>query len=107
MDMPHRRHHRAAWLEREEAAAADAHRRKIERLAEHAAGQIAFAGGEGPLTPGQKGGKPAHIWSIMPSIAPVSSTLANVLTLSPLARVKVTSTSLPALTVLAMLNSMT
>ena len=107
VDVAHRRHHRAARLEREEPAAADAHRGKVERLAEHAARQIAFAGGEGPLTPGQKGERPAHIWSIMPSIAPISSTLAKVLTLSPLARVKVTSTSLPALTVLAILNSMT
>ena len=107
MNMAHWRHDRAARLEREEAAAADAHRREIDRGAKHAVRERPFTGRERPLTARRSGKSRAHIWSIMPSMAPVSCTLAKVLTLSPLASVKVTSTSVPAFIVLARLNSMT
>ena len=43
MQMPHRRHHGAARLEREEAAAPDAHWGKIQRAAENAMRERLFA----------------------------------------------------------------
>ena len=106
MHVPHRCHHRTLRLKREEPAAADPHGGKIERAAKNAFCESLFAQCERTFAAGRNAMRD-HMWSITPSMAPISSTFAKALTLSPLASVKVTSTSLPGFTVLARLNSMT
>ncbi len=50
-DIAHRRHGGAPWMERPPFALDQAHRRIIDRISEHGAGQRDLAGGEGTGLP--------------------------------------------------------
>lgn len=101
VDVPGRRHQRADRLKREPPPPLDPHRSAVDRDAEHCGDQLTLARGQRPIPAGRAARLSFQGQLCAAAAAPIASTFAGMLILSPSEKVSVSSVSASGLSVSA------